>query len=431
MHQPSTGTILRRLRARLARVNRLLRIRTRQIERAAAPSTIAVDDAAGDRHSRQIQRSSMHVVSGGADSIEPSPGGLLPPGSFGFVLARLAIASIALFIGGGRLMAQAPDCVQFFTFTAVGNTATVDNRQTGCANWTMVYESETFSAISLVFQSAPGATSPGTFVTYSGTVVSGSNPATNTTLGTTVFNGYVGWWRVRLASVTGTGTVRGSLYGYRTGFSSLIPPVAPGSSCAGTAMTPCVVDGPVASGSPPTQAPVYVAGFDGTNTQPFRTDTTGRPINDPLGAATAQADGTSNTPTIPFVNGVAAFLPVLNKLFNGATWDRQLACPNTVIVDDSTMGNVQIIALSGTTQVRICKMTLTTAAGVAVQLTQGTGSNCAGATANLSGLYQAVTAIAEDFIADQSPLVGIAGNAVCLNLGAGTRTTGQVSYAQF
>ncbi len=95
------------------------------------------------------------------------------------------------------------------------------------------------------------------------------------------------------------------------------------------------------------------------------------------------------------------------------------------------MGNVQIIAASGGTQIRICKMTLTTAASVGVQLTQGTGANCGTGTANLSGLYQNASSIAEDFAADQSVLISTVSQAVCLNLAAGTRTTGQILYSQF
>lgn len=428
MHQPSNGTILRRLRARLARVERLIVRITRRIRSRNAAATQLL---AAETQPPPGCEENARTMRGHGDSIDPRPGGLLPPRPLGFVLARLAIASIALFAGGGRLFAQAPDCVQFFTLTAVTDTGTVDNRQTGCANWTMVYESEGFSAISLVFQSAPGATTPGTFVTYSGTVVSGSNPATNTTLGTTVFNGYVGWWRVRLDSVTGSGTVRGSLYGYRTGFSSLTPPTPPGSSCAGTVGTPCVVDGPDASGAAPTKSPVLTAGFDGTNVERIRTDTTGRSITDPLGAATAQADGATNTPTIPFANGVAASVPSLPYKFNGATWDRDLKCSLSVIIDDSTMGNTQIIALSGSTVIRVCKLTLTSASSVSIQLTQGTGSNCGTGTANLSFLYQNAVSIAEDYLSDQSLLIGTAANALCLNLSGAVRTTGQIWYDQF
>jgi hypothetical protein len=79
-------------------------------------------------------------------------------------------------------------------------------------------------------------------------------------------------------------------------------------------------------------------------------------------------------------------------------------------------------------------MSWTASSSVGIQLTQGTGANCGTGTTNLTFLYGAgsgVSAIAEDFQADQALLVAASGNAVCLNLSAATRTTGQVWYAQF
>ena len=48
-----------------------------------------------------------------------------------------------------------------------------------------------------------------------------------------------------------------------------------GSGCVGTSATPCIVAGPDATGAPPTQSPVFVAGWDLTNVHPLRTDATG------------------------------------------------------------------------------------------------------------------------------------------------------------
>jgi hypothetical protein len=146
-----------------------------------------------------------------------------------------------------------------------------------------------------------------------------------------------------------------------------------------------------------------------------------------------QVSGTTTAvaSTVGDANAGGGVQTIQPSLFNGATFDRALTCPNSVIVDDSTMGNTQIIAASGATRVKICKMTLTTAAGVSIQLTQGTGLNCVTGNANLSGLYQNASTVAEDFVADQSALSSATSQAVCLNLGAATRTTGQIQYVQF
>src|ERR1700722_9113217 len=117
---------------------------------------------------------------------------------------------------GQTSMKQAPDCQVNFTFTANGSSAGLANYGTGspngpalCTNWTLAYASVGFSGLSLVVQSAPAltATTPGTWVTYAGSVSTGVNP--NTTVGgaqTTFTNGTVAipWIRVTLASSTGT-----------------------------------------------------------------------------------------------------------------------------------------------------------------------------------------------------------------------------------
>jgi hypothetical protein len=144
--------------------------------------------------------------------------------------APLAVFGVLLAVPA---LAQNWDCVQTFNFTAAASvTTTADNRQTGCDNWILGYVSEGFTAISLRFESANGATAPGAFGAFTGTVITGANPSVNTTRSEARFTGYVGWYRVQLVSVTGTGTVRGVLYGYKAGYSAAFPgPYNPLASC--------------------------------------------------------------------------------------------------------------------------------------------------------------------------------------------------------
>src|SRR6185295_9168762 len=70
-------------------------------------------------------------------------------------------------------------------------------------------------------QSAPGALVAGSWVTYPGSVLVGSNPNTSSTGATTKFaNGAVviPWVRMLLTEGSFVGTVNGVLYGYKTGY---------------------------------------------------------------------------------------------------------------------------------------------------------------------------------------------------------------------
>jgi hypothetical protein len=207
-----------------------------------------------------------------------------------------------------------------------------------------------------------------------------------------------------------------------------------GSGCPGTAATPCVVGGKVAAGVAQTGNPLPGGGVDaGGLARAIATDSVGQQAIANAVSAAATAGVSLSTRSMTDYLGFPIYNREIPYLFNGATLDLQYGCSSSVIVDDSTSGNVQIIAASGSTQIRICKASFTTAAAVNIQFTQGTGSNCASGTANLSGLYQLPVAsgVFEDFMSDRAPLVAAASQAVCLNLSTTTRTTGQVWYAQF
>lgn len=118
-----------------------------------------------------------------------------------------------------------PDCAITFSFTTTAATSntTCGNNIQGITTWVLAYSSTGFSAISLVVQSAPDvAGAPGTWSTFAGTVLttsqfpgsSGINPNTSITSANTGLAGYFPWNRVNLTSVTGTGKVTGTLYGF-------------------------------------------------------------------------------------------------------------------------------------------------------------------------------------------------------------------------
>lgn len=104
-------------------------------------------------------------------------------------------------------------------------------------------------------------------------------------------------------------------------------------------------------------------------------------------------------------------------------------CPLQAAVSLTAAGNTQIIALSGSTTIRICHLSLSAAAAEDIKVTTGTGANCATGTADVTGLYRTATALALDFTT--GPLKGAAGAAICISQSAVVNAGGVVVYAQF
>ena len=288
-----------------------------------------------------------------------------------------------------------PNCSIPINFNST-NTLQWDNRFTGCVNWILTYASRGFSALSIVVQSAPDAGgTPGTWVTFAGTIKSGINPNTNTAERATFFGtadptDFQPWVRVNLSTVTGTGMVTGTLLGFNT-------TTGPGGSSPGSTIQKVDLEqvlgvtvltggqagsqgvgGLAANGAAPVGNPVYSAGRDGSG-----------------------------------------------NLFS------QVFCTRTASFDTSTSGNTLLVAASGTTVIRVCdwRMTpFTAGTSLIASLTQGTGATCAGGTTTLDGPYENIVSLTLGY---SGGIAATAANAVCLNLSGTTRATGSISYAQF
>jgi hypothetical protein len=194
---------------------------------------------------------------------------------------RVLVLLIFLLVAAGLAVAQQPDCVIPISLTAVGQATpnlSCGHNTLGIYEWHLIYFNDGFTGpFSLVVESAPDAAgAPGAWVTFVGTVNTGINPNTSIVYADTILTGYNPWNRVRLAAAGGVGTVTGAMYGCRWP-GCAVPPPSSASGCPGTALVPCVVDGPTAAGSPPTTPPVLVAGQDGINIQTIKTDTNGDP----------------------------------------------------------------------------------------------------------------------------------------------------------
>ncbi len=118
-----------------------------------------------------------------------------------------------------------PDCVRNFTLTTASSSAQIDNRSTYCTTWVLAYTSTGFTgSLALTVQTAPVTTSgvAGSWSTFAGSPTSGINPNTSVVSGLTKLEGFAPFVRVTLASLTGTGTVTGRLYGYRYSASRVV-----------------------------------------------------------------------------------------------------------------------------------------------------------------------------------------------------------------
>lgn len=287
-------------------------------------------------------------------------------------MKRLIFLLGLIVAAGDVAKAQAPnppDCVLNFSFTASGVSGDFKNTTVGCVTWTVNYQATstgTISSLSLAFQSANGAVTPGSFGSYAGTTSTGANPATNTTGEISTFaNGtqIISWVRMSLTlSATGSTTVNGVLYGYRTGNSG--GGGGGGSGCTGTVATPCQI------------------GVDNAGTSlPALGDATG-------------------------------------KILNGAY-------PTIAAVALSNSGLTSIIAHSASLTTTVAHYSVSFASLVSFQLEYGTGTNCGTGTTALTGVYQPLLAIAID-----TPFIVPAGKDLCVNLGSSITGGGAIVYSQ-
>jgi hypothetical protein len=286
----------------------------------------------------------------------------------------LAFLLLSLPCLAQQQVVQQPQCsFNFGPLTAPGATAGIDFHNQGCMFWTFEYKSTGFSVLSIVLQGAPdSAGSPGTFVTLPGTVTVGANPSTSITGAFAAITisptNAAAWIRINLTSVTGTGSVTGRAYGYQN---------FPGASSSSGCPNPCPVDGPDAAGSPPTTPPVQQGVFDGTNVQ--------RAFIAPLSNAISLSAGTD----VVIVAGTAATTTYVVKF--DMSWDN----------------------------------------AAAVTIRQGTGTTCLTNTLALSGAYNNLVALFEDYTPASALRNTIQGRDICLHFSTSVTGGGQAIYTQF
>lgn len=253
-------------------------------------------------------------------------------------------ATALLLLMGLGLHGQTPDCLKSFQFTATGQTSTTfDNRQAGCNAWFVVYQSSGFSAISLTLQDAPGAVSAGTFVTFGGTTVTGANPSTNIVGNTSTFTGYYGFMRVILTSSTGTGTVTGVMFGYKQ---------TPGNVTA-------TISGSV--NSVITNTPL--------------------PVSNPTPSLFTSLPATSSTTTTP-----------------GPSAGLTMHCDYSAGIAGGAAASTVIVAGVASNRIYVCGFSFTSGGvGTVVIAEATTGTACATAVANRTGIYPVIAGTPVNF----------------------------------
>lgn len=143
---------------------------------------------------------------------------------------RTLLLFLTLAIGlGSQASAQTssktnvvPDCGPFFiTFTGATRATPVNNIASVCSLWTLAYTANGFSALSIELDSAPDNNgTPGSWVPFAGTTITGSNPSTNIQQNQATFTGFYPWVSVNVTSVTGSGTIKAVAYGYKNSAAS-------------------------------------------------------------------------------------------------------------------------------------------------------------------------------------------------------------------
>jgi hypothetical protein len=301
---------------------------------------------------------------------------------FGALLAVLRLLAMCVFALSAlaqqsNVVVQPDVSFNFGPLTATGTVQyPVSTWTMGIKYWRFSYQSTGFTGVSIQLEAAPdNFGSPGTWVIFPGSAISGTNPQTSTAGGLTSFsvtpNIVDPWIRINLTSAVGTGAIQGRVMGYRVN-----PDGGSGTGCPGTSATPCDVQGVTATGAAATENPLLDGALDGSGNK------------------------------APLTLGT-----------------------NSAALSLSASGLTQIVALSGSTVIRVSHISVGFTSAVNFQLEYGTGTNCGTGTTALTGVYVGIVAIALDF--DLDPLLVPAGKALCANLGAAITGGGLVKYAQY
>jgi hypothetical protein len=312
-----------------------------------------------------------------------------------------------------------PDCQFFSSFTgnqtgasfAAASTAT----GTPCIKWRVSWETSSataYSAFNVNLEGAPNtATGAGTFVlwTGAGTAEVGTNPGTTATNGTFVVGPgtaaqgiYYPWVHIKITGAMGTGTISVKVLGYR-----------------GTS--------PAAPGSAGTTANVNLAQVNGHTTQEAGQNGT-LSVGGTVASGAALSGANNPVPVGGSDFGGTAKLEVqkIDALGNNYQFS---GCASSVEATLSGTSYNTVIALSGTTVIRVCKVFVTSASMGTPNVNTFTIAAGADCTMSPTELLNApgITGMDSDF---GGSLRGAAGAALCFKESVGNGDKVTITYTQ-
>jgi hypothetical protein len=320
------------------------------------------------------------------------------------VLLRIALVGYGLTRMGQSqtFTVQQPNCQIFLHFTALNQSvptapnAGLDNRTTGCTTWNMAINVTGFTSVTVALQSAPDNNGvPGAFVTYANaTIISAAphnaNPIVTGTQDFVWIVGYNPWVRARLTAVTGSGTVNGGAFGWNI----------PSAGAAATASQNVVIVGPLGQALMAASIPVTIASNQSALSVQGGAAVGAAPVGNPV--PPGLIDGSGNIITPDYCTKTATF---------GFT---------------AASGSVQMVAVSGSTTIRVCHVSFSGDTVTNLKIVNGTGATCT-SPANETGTYQQVLGFAFDW---SSPLITTAAKTICLNSSASVTGGGTIIYSQ-
>jgi hypothetical protein len=151
-------------------------------------------------------------------------------------------------------------------------------------------------------------------------------------------------------------------------------------------------------------------------------------IQGPSGTTTVAVDGT----VTDGVSGAGTLrVGSFPYAFNNSTWDRAFTCSNSAVIDVTGGATDQLVALSGSTVIRVCSYNVTASASATFTFQYGTGVTCGTGTTALTGVMQIAANASNGMSGMNGSLFrGAAANALCL-AATGGNITGFVTYAQY
>jgi hypothetical protein len=255
--------------------------------------------------------------------------------------------SLALLFLAHELYGQITTCNQLNQSLTSASAGPVYNNSTQlkCSIWKLVGFNSGLTNITVQVEGAQDNNgSPGAFSAFGAAVtLRGSNPSTCAANCTIIMNisDYRPWLRVNMTAATGTGSFNFNLIGASSIGNNDVTFLSSGGSSVVTAI------GPDATGTAPTQNPVQISVFDGTNVRRLRSGTTGN-LN--MAAITAGADGVGNGSITSMDANSSTLQPmaVAPFFFNGGNWERpRTSTANTRSGFNNQVSNIGLITEIG------------------------------------------------------------------------------------